>query len=636
MKKHFLTFISTTSILTNIYGVSFLDYYEGLRSIGSSTNLINAAENYSINLTRKNNYNELYNKLNDADSLISAILNFENGKKNNNKTYSIRKKPLTSAEHESLRNTLIRCGKIKKMGISNYELNYEKILGSESLLSILGLKKYLKDKNISIEKISTHQEIALEYIYIGLSTDEKSYKTGFIIDENNKKLKSNNEGLNYYIKNFSKKVAKNNFFLDLADKTNINEIDLSNLKISIDDLKDILNYVCKNDSITKIDLSETPLQYRHCSSLYNSLRNNKTIKELNISGTRISKTSIKKISKLIENNKYIKKIDLSYNEFDESSAEVISDAISKNETLEEIDFSYNKLNKDYIKSFVKKFQNNTSIKDLNFEGNNIGDYGIKIFAKSLKNNKLKEINFSNNGITDLSINQICKIIEELKISKLNILENEITNNGIEELIKTIKEKKLTSSIDISVYDDKKKTTKYQGTIINELNKTISENISHKYIESNLKDKISKYKLETILAFANSSNTYEKIDLSSYKINDSLLIHISNIIKSNFSLKKINLSNNNITVNGAIKLLSSISNEKLKELDLSNNKEIGDGIITEISELLKTGNLKKINLSNTNLSYSFIKELYNLIKRNKLNVEINLSGTPGLDYVSKFI
>ena len=120
-------------------------------------------------------------------------------------------------------------------------------------------------------------------------------------------------------------------------------------------------------------------------------------------------------------------------------------------------------------------------------------------------------------------------------------------------------------------------------------------------------------------------TLQKLDLSNNNLSDDGAATISDGLKTNRTLLELNLSNNSLSDDGAATISDCLkANRTLLELNLSNNNLSDDGAAT-ISDCLKTNRtLLELNLSNNNLSDDGVATISDGLKTNRTLLELNIS------------
>ena len=251
------------------------------------------------------------------------------------------------------------------------------------------------------------------------------------------------------------------------------------------------------------------------------------------------------------------------------------------------------------------------LKFLNYDFSSNKLIGINVLIKFLKNEELKTYDFDTIDLKDSSINLeylsvILKYLNENPfITKLNLSRNYL---GINEL-------KLKLYPSISHYFSVNTTLK-----VLDLSKTT---IQLSYIDYSIgNDEYSKQKFMFIIEIMNAiksnpNSSIEEINLSDNEIDKKCIYAISEMLETNKSLKKLDLSHNKF--NGSLEILgkSLLLNQTLENLNIYN---IFNSNIFSNEELINFGFIIFNNYSLQEIYYLesfFENKIINIIcKRNK--------------------
>ena len=120
-------------------------------------------------------------------------------------------------------------------------------------------------------------------------------------------------------------------------------------------------------------------------------------------------------------------------------------------------------------------------------------------------------------------------------------------------------------------------------------------------------------------------TLQKLDLSNNNLSDDGAATISDGLKSNRTLLELNLSNNNLSDDGASTISDCLkSNNSLQELYMSNNKITSEGA-KMVGEVIKVNTtLQKLDISQNRISDDGAATISDGLKTNRTLLEINIS------------
>jgi Ran GTPase-activating protein (RanGAP) involved in mRNA processing and transport len=273
-----------------------------------------------------------------------------------------------------------------------------------------------------------------------------------------------------------------------------------------------------------------------------------------------------------------------------NDAIAIAKALEKNTTITKLDFSNNNIGKDGAKELTDMLKVNNTITTLNFAYNNIGKDGAKALADALKvNNTITELDLFRNNIGIDGAKALAAMLKKNKtIKELDLSGNYIGNNGAKELTDTLKKNKTITKLYLQ-YNN----IGDAGVIV------LGRACAGKEIEVEFNDD-------------------EKNDLFKKA-------------QGTFEGEKLDLSNNNIGIEGAIAIAGMLEkNKTIKELNLAcAGKEIEvDFDNTQKNDLFKlaqgTFEGEKLDLSNNNIGIEGAKAIAGMLEKNETITELNLA------------
>ena len=398
--------------------------------------------------------------------------------------------------------------------------------------------------------------------------------------------------------NFSNlNLTKNNsesFNNILLFNKNIQFINLINNKnFGSDGIIGISQGIEHNPKLLSINLSHCNIGDEGVISLSNALFKNLDIKEIFLLDNKIGEKGIRSIVDKLLGKTSLKILDLSFNKINSKGGLYIGEGIGDTQGVQKLFLGYNKIEDEGCEFIANGLEKNKSLIELNLENNNISNKGINALCKNLKKNEnLMKINLDGNNITEIDSDfyELFNWAQDIKIS-----ENPLNQSGIVRL--------------------------FQGSEYNRL-------------FMNLK---FKYNSDDDFHFKCFNENINNIDLSfNHKINLTLMSHILSLK----NLTKLNLQMNNITDKEIKSIINFIkdNNTPLKNLVLKNNKITSEGSVF-ISDLIKfSKTLKKLDLSFNELKSVGVKNICNVIinSANHSLEQLYLNGNKCNDYCSEDI
>ena len=302
----------------------------------------------------------------------------------------------------------------------------------------------------------------------------------------------------------------------------------------------------------------------------------------------------------LHNNKVLLTLDISSNRrgMTDDVALAILDCLKNNTTLQELNLSNNKLTHRGACIFVRAFEVNKTLQVLDISNNELFDEGTVAVSRSLENNTaIKILNLSNNSFTANGARSIARLLQVNKtIQKLNISNNTISCDGAIAISDCLKNNKSLQDLNISSAD-----------IIT----------GEEIMENSTSDEIVENTI--LIGFINIFHV-NSLNISNNIVSSTI---ISSCIKNNEFLQELNISENQITSDGARKIAEAVTlNSKLQKLDISKNYITSEALVY----LLKASNskLQFLNITCNNVTESEYKQIECCIEALSFPLEVHAS------------
>ena len=343
-----------------------------------------------------------------------------------------------------------------------------------------------------------------------------------------------------------------------------------------------------------------------------------------------------------------------------SSCLIITKATEIKETPRELNMSKNNITDERTKRLAEAIQVNKTLQQLNISKNNITDEGAKRLAEAIQVNiTLQELNISKNWI---SKEGVMRIVEACTISrtlhKLVCTHNNLSKSGLADINEYIRKENAVQMFDASWNTITKKgkqykwhnikyqlviKTTYQLLDIQQNLQSESDNVQE---DMWLSDEITeqKYEGEFLLNSFESFFNVQYVTLQDTPITDIKVKIISDCLKTNDKVTKLNLSNcltnefsfGNKVTNEKVKIIAKAIcvNKTLRELNMSKNN-IADEGAKRLAEAIQVNvTLRELNLSHNNITDEGAKILTEAIQVNKTLQELNVSKNDFTDEGAK--
>ena len=287
-----------------------------------------------------------------------------------------------------------------------------------------------------------------------------------------------------------------------------------------------------------------------------------------------------------------------------------------NVMVQNLDMSRNKITDDEALMISDLLQYNIALRELCLSHNQISHKGMKRLSKSIKHATLLEY-------VDLCVNQsspwcmYCSVIKHCCIYNLTLCGDEGMNKYVEEIIDnlrintTLQSLTLCASLISNMDEDRITMGNVQNALVIDGMLTFSTIVDNDDKSTNLNSKrVVKVK---ILYKVDYKSSMETINLPNRNINDDTVCLFSFGLFNNTIITKLDLSYNNISINGMNRLSDCIKNgSALKYVDLSGNKSTPWGVYCTVIKCCFGNSLILCGNESINKYFEKIKEgmLYN--------------------------
>ena len=393
----------------------------------------------------------------------------------------------------------------------------------------------------------------------------------------------------------------------------LKELNMSKNEITSNGVKEIATAIRVNTILEKLNLSCNEISDDGVNFISDGLKNNNSLKEVNISRNKITSEGAQYIADAIQINTTLVKLDLSCNALSDDGATAISDSLQFNISLQELNISKNEITSEGVKKMAQVIQVNTTLKHLDLSINKIVDYGAYLLSDGLKSNiSLQELNISHNGITNKGIKKITEAIQtNLTLLNINISKNHISIEGLVYFMEAVKNNCTLQVVNITHNN----VTRSGFTSI----KQCIENLQHPIqIFASWNEITESGKLVTKISTSCAPDNIEDDVWSFDEYNaDHLVMCLSECLKEDYTLQKLDLSHNNITNEGAKMIGEAIKvNKTIQKLDITGNSISDDGAAAISDGLNYNFSLQELNMSYNKITSEGAKIIGEAIKVNK--------------------
>ncbi|CAD8101826.1 unnamed protein product [Paramecium sonneborni] len=400
----------------------------------------------------------------------------------------------------------------------------------------------------------------------------------------------------------------------------IEKVEINNKKVRFArNLRESINNLKKRKTLEGFS-GETPVSIQQCFSFLNSaIQNARSLRSLDLSGIEIDPLLAIELGLGLQKNSSLIEINLSGCKLNSFSLQYIFSSIANHQTLQSINLFNNQgFNIDLmndISQFVFKGKN--KIKKLKLTHCNISSTSMSYLLRNLKYSRsINAIDLSMMQFTTDVLTSLGMALQHFKGQKvleyLNIGDTNIRNQGIEVLASRVswnlRKINLKELIIRRNFIDQQGVAHLEAFLrkINSLQKLdLSQNqleefncqnlLSRKMYEVNLSSNLiscfpQQFFLHTLV-----------INLSNNNITGQGAFQLSSILSQNPLWIELNLSNNQIKSEGFNSLIFGLrDNKMLKKFIVANNQLDGEAIMTYMI------NHEQVNFEHLDISYNFIR------------------------------
>ena len=405
-------------------------------------------------------------------------------------------------------------------------------------------------------------------------------------------------------------------------QTNTKLLSLKLCNINDDGAINIAEVIQMNTTIQTLDMSSNGILNDGAISISDGLKSNISLKQLIVSKNEITSEGPKYIAEAIQVNTTLEQLDLSYNKISDNGTAAISDGLKSNSKLQRLNISHNSITNVGIKKIAEAIQVNSTLQDINISKNHISIEGLLLFMEAVKNNcTLQVVNITHNNVTRSGFTRIKQCIENLQHPVQIIASwNEINKNR--ELVTKISTSCAPDNIEEDVWSFKEYDCDHLVMCLSECLKE-DDTLKKLNISGN---SISDDGATAISDGLKINNSLQELNMEYNKISNKGAKRIAEAIKVNTTLKILNINDNTISDDGVVSISDSLkSNNSLQELNMSSNQITSEGA-KKIAEAIKVNTtLKILNINDNTISDDGVVAISDSLKSNNSLQELNMSS-----------
>ncbi|XP_072466334.1 NACHT, LRR and PYD domains-containing protein 12-like isoform X2 [Notamacropus eugenii] len=377
-------------------------------------------------------------------------------------------------------------------------------------------------------------------------------------------------------------ICSQNLFSALNHNKSLKDLDLSKNFFSEKEIK-LLFKALENQNCTleKLSLQSCYLSPASFQSLFTALNNNKSLKVLDLSKNFLAEKEIQLLCKALENKTCkLEKLSLQCCGLSPLCFQILFSALLCNNSLKDLDVSGNFIDDRASKLLCKALENqNCKLEKLSLGSCTFSPtWSQNLFSALLCNNSLKDLDVSGNFIDDRAGKLLCNALENqnCKLEKLSLGSCTFFPTWSQNLFSALLCNNNLKDLDVS------------GNFID--------------------DRAGKLLCN---ALENQNCKLEKLSLASCCLTPEYSQNLLSALNSNESLKELDLSGNSLEEGGIKRLCMALANPncKLEKLSLASCDLTSTCYPNLFSALRSNKSLKDLDLSGNSLEEMEIKLLY---------------------------
>lgn len=417
------------------------------------------------------------------------------------------------------------------------------------------------------------------------------------------------------------KNERNELLEGLSANKSIEKLVISRNKLGVL-IAGFLQNILKIPQLTSLDISSNNIENKMDSEIANFITKKQNLKEFNISNNYLTYTTFEKISKALNNHTSLEILRIGHMQLDIFCLLVLGPALTNNKSLKVLDFSNAIFEEESILTLCQRKEN--TIRNLKVMNLKLEEFQFNLlFAIMQKNcNYLTHVNLCECVLAGTMINNLTKILYSIEqMQYLNLSGTTINDTEIAEILIKLTPHQRIEELVLQNMDFKNRACIGLSSFLKS-NITLKKlDLSENFIKINYLKN-----LEESLKF---NNFLEEISFNNCTLNNECIKIFLKIFEINVNLIVINLEKNNF-INEDIQALFKPKrkvNTPFKLLNIKNNKLLSSSSTLQFT--FDNVNIQELNLThsiknkNTSIIENFLERiLTNNIYLKSLNLNSN--------------
>ena len=376
--------------------------------------------------------------------------------------------------------------------------------------------------------------------------------------------------------------------LAIAIKQNFEiwQLNLSNSKIPMDHLLNILSYASIMEKLSWLDLSSCHLDSEETKQILSVLMEMKHLQHVNLGTNIMTSNAISDVTDMIKNNQDIQMLSLPNCVLDQKDLSIIIQAMQTVSSLEYVDFNNNTVDNELASDVALLLTKNSKLKELRFTKLTLNQNSFQHLNNYLV--KIKGLTTVNiNGCSLIGHNLVTAIENNSEIQELNLSNCSILANQSWSMLSCIPKLKYL-------------------------------NLSQCLLQTN--------ETEEIFGILKHMKSLQHVDLSGNNMESDAINDVAAMIKNNEHIQSLSLPNGIINIEHfkiVIPAMQTVSS--LEYVDFSNNT-VDNELASDVALLFtKNSKMKEFRVAKLTLNQIGFQYLNNCLMKIKGLTTINITG-----------
>ncbi|XP_073465577.1 NACHT, LRR and PYD domains-containing protein 12-like isoform X2 [Aquarana catesbeiana] len=381
----------------------------------------------------------------------------------------------------------------------------------------------------------------------------------------------------------------------------------------------------------KVDFSGTPLSPLDCSVLSFILQSCRET-EVNLYSCNIQNEGLRKLIPALHN---IKCLRLSINHLTDSSCPHLASGIRNNQTLRTLILSVNKMEGPHFRDLMEALTT-SRIEDIQLSTNHLTDSSCPHLASGIRNNQaLRRLDLEKNNLEGPHFRDLMEALTTSQIEKLQLKNTHLTDSSCPDLASGIRNNKTLRTLDLSVNN-------LEGSHFRDLMEALRTSqieelqlwcnqltdSSFPHLASGIRNNQTLRRLNLsdnnlggphfrILMEALTTSRIEELQLDRSHLTDSSCPHLASGIRNNQTLRTLDLSRNILEGPHFWDLMEALTTTRIEKLELDRN-QLTDSSCPLVASLMRNNQtLRILNLSKNNLEGPHFRDLMEALTTSRI-------------------